>query len=123
MRILLLDDVDELRFGLLELLELEGYEVIACSDGDEAWIQFQQERPHVVITDVMHPGIDGLELCYRVRTKGSTPVMVLTSAINLEKSAFAVGANMFMLKPVDPDDLLAGVALLARRARGEEPIY
>ena len=104
------DDPSILR--LLQLnFELEGYEVHTASDGEEALAQARATLPDVIVLDVMMPGLDGWEVCRRLKEDDEmhgVPVILLT-ALGQEaerRHGMAVGASEYVMKPFDPDHLV-----------------
>ncbi len=120
MRILIAEDDETSRRVLARTLEKLGYGVAAARDGDEGWELFQQERPRVLITDWMMPRVDGLELCRRIRrdaaNDGYTYLMVLTSLAGKKNylEAMNAGADDFLTKPFDPDELVSRLRVAER---------
>jgi DNA-binding response OmpR family regulator len=79
-KILVIEDEESVREGLVDSLKLEGYSVIWRSDGEEGVKAYQAENPDLVILDVMMPGLDGLEVCRRIRQNlDYTPIIILTA--------------------------------------------
>ena len=126
-RALVVDDDPDLRRivrGTLERSDL-GLTVITAQDGDEALALLQLERPDVVILDVAMPGIDGFELCRRLRHDAHTkkmPIIILTAMGAAENAAQAraAGADEFMVKPVRRDDFVGCIRRLIERAYPSE---
>lgn len=113
------DDVDIARF--LEInLKLEGFDVIVAHDGREALDAVAEQLPDLILTDVMMPGVDGVELCRRLRADAATaniPIIMLT-AKNLSADkvvGLTAGADDYMLKPFDTLELIARVRSTMRR--------
>lgn len=118
-RVLLVDDEENLRHALGYALRQEGYDVITAEDGRRALAQFRAARPDVVILDVMLPGIDGLEVCRRIRRESDVPILLLTARdsevdriVGLE-----IGADDHIGKPFSTRELVARIRALLRRAR------
>ena len=106
---------DQLRARRLLVTELRdaGFEVCEASNGDDGWDAFVRKRPDVVITDMVMPRADGLELLRRIRSRSETPVIVFTGYGTPQSaaSAFKAGADDFVCSPdVDIEDLVALVA-------------
>jgi two-component system response regulator MprA len=122
--VLVVDDDPHIRASLRRTLGFEGYEVREAADGIGALAAVAQERPELVILDLMLPGMDGVEVCRRLRQIDDVPVLMLTA---LEKTPDRVkgldaGADDYLVKPFATDELLARLrALLRRRTQGEEP--
>ncbi|MGB0731891.1 MAG: response regulator, partial [Miltoncostaeaceae bacterium] len=80
MRILVADDEEAVRTAVRRALTLAGYEVELASDGDEALAMLAERAPDAVLLDVMMPGVDGIEVCRRLRAvSDATPVLMLTA--------------------------------------------
>ena len=119
-RLLLVDDEPGLRTAVKAYLEDEGFTVHTANDGEEGWTQAQQLLPDVVITDVMMPRCDGYGLLKRLRADerlGGTPVIFLTAkGMTADRIAgFQAGADDYIPKPFDPDELVARVRNVVRR--------
>ncbi len=102
--VLVADDDKDVRTMLRTLLELDGHEVLEAKDGDEAWRLCNESRPAVVVADVQMPGIDGLELCRRVRKSKYSPdikVIVYTAGMATADQARNAGCDEYFLK-TDP---------------------
>ena len=125
MKILVVDDERAVRESLRRALELEGYEIELASDGSEALLALQDEEPQpdAVILDVLMPGVDGLEVCRRLRALGNhVPVLMLTARDEVENrvAGLDAGADDYVTKPFALEELLARVrALLRRTANGD----
>ncbi|MCB0012843.1 MAG: response regulator, partial [Anaerolineales bacterium] len=78
-KILVVDDEANIRDLAKMYLAKEGFEVVIAEDGLEAMALFQQERPDLIVLDLMLPGIDGWEVCRRVRAEGNTPIIMITA--------------------------------------------
>jgi two-component system response regulator MprA len=121
-KILVVDDERAVRESLRRALELEGYEIELAGDGGEALAQLESDQPDAVILDVLMPGVDGLEVCRRLRRSGNRlPVLMLTArdAVENRVEGLDAGADDYVTKPFALDELLARVrALLRRTANG-----
>lgn len=100
-------------------LRRDGYDVHAVHDGQAALSAFDQFRPDLVVLDLMLPGLDGIELCRRLRTRGDTPVIMLTArSEEIDKLlGLGVGADDYVTKPFSPREVAARVKAVLRRAR------
>jgi len=123
MRILVVDDERAVRESLRRALELEGYEIELANDGQEALYRLEsQAEPDAVVLDVLMPGLDGLEVCKRLRRSGSKlPVLMLTArdAVENRVAGLDAGADDYLTKPFALEELLARIRALLRRASEE----
>jgi DNA-binding response OmpR family regulator len=113
MRILIVEDYDIMRRALEFKLAKEGYEVICAANGADAIEKLKQENFDLVISDIMMPFVNGLEVLNTLRNilKKETPVIMLTS-VGLEKTvlqAFEMGADDFITKPFSPNELIVRI--------------
>lgn len=108
-RILFVDDDDGIRQFVSMALEDEGYEVVTAVDGMAALSLLQQQPPHLILTDMRMPGMDGWAFVrnYRQTAKPHVPVIVVTAARDAAVSASEVNADGYLSKPFHLDDLLA----------------
>jgi two-component system, OmpR family, response regulator MprA len=122
MRVLVVDDDRALRDALRRVLTLAGYEVQGAADGEQAIELVVQALPDAVVLDVGLPGIDGLEVCRRLRRLGNrVPVLMLTArdAVSDRIDGLDAGADDYLVKPFDVDELKARVRALLRRTGPE----
>ena len=119
MKILVVDDERAVRESLRRALELEGYEIELAADGREALERLQADsQPDALILDVLMPGVDGLEVCRRLRRAGSRlPVLMLTArdAVENRVAGLDAGADDYVTKPFALEELLARIRALLRR--------
>jgi diguanylate cyclase (GGDEF)-like protein len=111
-KILVVDDELVSRLVVQAAVERLGHRWVAASDGEEAWRRFNDEQPDVLITDLLMPGTDGLELCRRVRANAQTGYTYIILATMLGDREDVVrgmeaGADDYFVKPVEPFDLQA----------------
>jgi two-component system, OmpR family, response regulator MprA len=121
-RILVVDDDRAVREALRRGLTLGGYEVQVAEDGEQALELIVEAVPEAVVLDVGLPGIDGLEVCRRVRRLGNrVPILILTArdAVADRIDGLDVGADDYMVKPFDVGELKARLRALLRRASPE----
>jgi two-component system response regulator MprA len=118
-RVLVVDDDRAVREALRRALTLASYDVQLAEDGEAALEQIVQALPDAVVLDVGLPGIDGLEVCRRVRRLGNrVPILMLTArdAVADRIDGLDVGADDYMVKPFDVGELKARLRALLRRA-------
>jgi two-component system KDP operon response regulator KdpE len=117
--------------GVLRLIKLElssqGLRVVTASDGEEALRVAEQQRPDIVVLDIMMPGISGLEVMRRLRERNSVPVILLTAKDHDQDKVrgLDMGADDYLVKPFNPEELSARVRAVLRRgirADGEENV-
>jgi DNA-binding response OmpR family regulator len=116
--ILVVDDEKEIR-DLLEInLSNEGYNVFKASCGVDAFDILDKEEIHLIVLDIMMPGIDGLEVCRRVREKNNIPIIMLSAkSEDMDKiQGIMTGADDYVCKPFNQLELIVRVKALLRRA-------
>lgn len=118
--LLLVDDDRSILSTLQRLLELEGYEVLTAETGGEALQRFDN-GVDLVVLDLNLPGIDGVEVCRRIRYSSTVPVIMLTARDQVEDrvGGLDAGADDYLVKPFAGEELLARVRALLRRAGGD----
>ena len=111
-KILLVDDAEEIRDLLGGFLEEQGYQVVLASDGNEALDLVESENPQIIILDLKLPGLNGIEVCKRLKEREETrsiPVIIITGFGDNKLVALDVGADDFVNKPFDMADILIRV--------------
>jgi two-component system, cell cycle response regulator len=125
-RVLVIDD-DRLILEVLEtVLDLEEFDVVTADDGETGLDRLREHRPDVVVCDVMMPGIDGLEVCRRIKADPETvdlPVVLLTARDRPEDRAAgeAAGCDAYVIKPFSPlhlIDVIGDVQVPGRQVEG-----
>lgn len=118
-RILLVEDEDQIR-SLLEMnLEMEGFEVIAATNGKDAIKAFKEQHFDLIILDIMLPGIDGIGVCEQIRlTNSEVPIIFLTAKDTAEERVKGLkkGADDYLTKPFDLEELIIRVKNLLKRS-------
>jgi two-component system response regulator MprA len=120
-RILIIEDDEAIVKVLKRSLEYEGYLVDTALDGEMGLIAAGNNLPAVVILDWMLPGMDGLEVCRRLRSGGSVPILMLTAKDSVRDRVLGLdaGADDYLVKPFQLEELLARVRALLRRTQSE----
>ncbi len=115
----MVDDERALRAALRRGLALEGYRVAEAASGEEAIGALHQRAVDAVVLDVLMPGIDGLEVCRRLREAGDrTPVLMLTARETVDDrvAGLDAGADDYLVKPFALEELIARLRALMRRS-------
>jgi DNA-binding response OmpR family regulator len=122
-RLLVVEDEPLVVEVVSRYLQREGFAVVSAFDGPSGWASFQEVRPHLVVLDLMLPGMDGIEVCRRIRAEGATPVIILTArGDEMDRiSGFEVGADDYLAKPFSPRELVARVKAVLRRSYDGPP--
>lgn len=117
LQVLIVDDEEAVRAILSFALVQEGYKVKTARDGAAVLKLVKEKEPDIIILDLMLPGMDGIELCWRIRDFSDVPILML-SALNDEPDkiwAFKAGADDYLTKPFSVRELLARLEAILRR--------
>lgn len=117
-RILVVDDDTALAEMIGIVLRTEGYDPVFCEDGALAVETFRSSKPDLVLLDLMLPGLDGIEVCGRIRAESGTPVIMLTAKSDTADvvKGLESGADDYMVKPFNPKELVARIKTRLRPA-------
>ena len=120
-RILVIEDDPNTSMFVQYTLEQEGYQVVVAKDGLEGLKKAEDEHPDLIILDVMLPGLDGYEVCSRLRLKPETtnlPILMFSAKARQDDkdAGLRVGADDYLAKPADPSEIRAKVAALLGNA-------
>jgi DNA-binding response OmpR family regulator len=121
--VLVVDDDLTVRDVVRRYLELAGHRVALADNGEDALAWIAEHDPDLVVLDLMLPGIDGLEVCRRLRQTSEVPVVMLT-ALGEEENRIAglqLGADDYVTKPFSPRELALRVSSVLRRSGGSAP--
>ena len=116
-RVLVVDDDQALSEMLGIVLRAEGYEALFCDDGSKAQGIFIETKPDLVLLDLMLPGIDGIEVCKRIRSESGVPIVMLTArgdTLDVVKGLES-GADDYIVKPFKPKELVARIKARLRK--------
>jgi len=120
MRLLVVEDEEDLRRGLEQALREEGYAVDSAGEGKDALYMAETWAYDAIVLDIMLPGLDGWEILQRVRQKKKVPVLLLTARDGFRDRVrgLDLGADDYLVKPFDLGELLARIRALIRRSAG-----
>jgi two-component system KDP operon response regulator KdpE len=121
-RIVVVDDEVQILRALRRALTARGYDVAIAVDGEEAIAEVERKMPDLVVLDLNLPGIDGMEVCRRLRSWTQVPILILSVREDEagKVRALDLGADDYLTKPFGVEELLARVRALLRRARPRE---
>jgi two-component system response regulator MprA len=122
-KILVIEDDEEILRLMQRALVFEGYKVVLADDGQLGLDVAQKEKPALIILDLLLPGIDGMEVCKRLRQFTKSPIMMVTARdkIGDRVSGLDAGADDYLVKPFSIEELLARVRALLRRTVEDRP--
>ncbi len=121
-RILVIEDSEQIIKVLQRTLVYEGYKLDLASDGETGLAMARSLKPDLVILDIMLPGIDGIEVCHRLRMIENTPILMLTALDTTQDKVkgFDSGADDYLVKPFEIEELLARIRALLRRTQARK---
>ena len=118
MKVLIAEDDEHIRNGLAEVLQGEGYQTVVACDGQEAFDLFEQVHPDFICLDIMMPGMDGYEVCRRIRRTDTDVPVIFISAKSEEIDrvvGLELGADDFIMKPFGVREVIARIRAVTRR--------
>ncbi len=120
-KILIIEDDENIRRLLQRALNLEGYKVELAPEGISGLALAKDQRPDLIILDLLLPNISGLEICEKLRLTSTAPILILTAKDQLDDKVRGLdaGADDYMVKPFEIEELLARVRALLRRTASE----
>jgi two-component system response regulator MprA len=122
-RILIIEDDEAILTFVRRGLAYDGYQVDTAKDGQTGLLLARDTPPDLIVLDWMLPGLDGLEVCRRLRQGGPVPILMLTArdTVNDRVQGLDAGADDYMVKPFNLDELLARIRALLRRTQPNRP--
>ena len=116
-KILIVDDDKNISELLRLYLDKEGYETVCAFDGEEAMAVFKEERPNLILLDIMLPKVDGRQVCREIREVSDTPIIMLTAKGETFDKILGLnlGADDYITKPFDAKEVVARVKAVLRR--------
>ena len=119
--ILVVDDEARIVRLLRDYLERAGFAVLTAGDGETALTMARRVKPDLIVLDLMLPGVDGLDVCRRLRRESGVPIIMLTARVEETDRivGLELGADDYVTKPFSPGELVARVRATLRRVRGE----
>lgn len=122
-KILVIDDDPKLLELIETTLKRDNYDVIAASNGEDGLRCLSELKPHLVVLDIMMPSMDGWEICNRVRKISTIPIIMLTSLGSQDDivRGLRAGADDYLVKPFQKEELLARVSAVLRRVNMPPP--
>jgi DNA-binding response OmpR family regulator len=124
MKVLVAEDDKNIRDGLAEILEGEGYQTALAADGDQTLDIFHRENPDFVCLDIMMPGMNGYDVCREIRRKDSSVPIVFITAKSEEVDkviGLELGADDFIVKPFGVREVVARIRAITRRCMASRP--
>ena len=125
MRILIAEDDLHIRNGLVALLQKEGYQVLACADGQEALDTWRSDGADLILLDIMMPKVDGYDVCRQIRKHDEQIPVIFVSAKNEEIDrvvGLELGADDFLMKPFGTREVIARIKAVTRRCLREQDL-
>jgi two-component system alkaline phosphatase synthesis response regulator PhoP len=120
-KILLVDDESEILEICQDYLKASGYDVVTAKNGAQGLISARREKPDLIITDLMMPELDGIDLIRTIRKESNVPIIMLTARVEETDKLIGleIGADDYITKPFSPRELVARVKVVLRRVAGD----
>ena len=115
--ILVVDDNEQILEILTKYIQTEGWPMLAARSGEEALALFDAAEPSIILLDIMLPGIDGLEVCRRIREVSKVPILMITARDEDADRILGldIGADDYIVKPFSPGEVMARIRAVRRR--------
>lgn len=115
--ILVVDDNEQILSILTKYIQAENLPMLAARTGEEALTLFEAAKPSIILLDIMLPGIDGLEVCRRIRQVSSVPILMITAKDEDADRILGldIGADDYIVKPFSPGEVMARIRAVRRR--------
>ncbi|HCB01093.1 MAG TPA: DNA-binding response regulator [Anaerolineae bacterium] len=120
-KILLVDDESEILEICQDYLKASGYDVVTAKNGAQGLISTRREKPDLIVTDLMMPELDGIDLIRTLRKESNVPIIMLTARVEETDKLIGleIGADDYITKPFSPRELVARVKVVLRRVAGD----
>ncbi len=120
-KILLVDDEIEILEICRDYLKASGYDVVTAKNGMQGLSYAKKEKPDLIVTDLMMPEMDGIDLTHNIRKESDVPIIMLTARVEETDKLIGleIGADDYITKPFSPRELVARVKVVLRRAAGD----
>ncbi|HCR71429.1 MAG TPA: DNA-binding response regulator [Anaerolineae bacterium] len=120
-KILLVDDESEILEICQDYLKASGYDVVTAKNGAQGLISARREKPDLIVTDLMMPEMDGIDLIRTIRKESNVPIIMLTARVEETDKLIGleIGADDYITKPFSPRELVARVKVVLRRVAGD----
>lgn len=119
--ILVIEDDEKIAAWIKIYVERAGYSAVIVKNGESGLAVAQSSKPDLILLDLMLPGLDGMEICRRLRRSSDVPIIMLTAkGTKRDKiSGLDIGADDYIVKPFDPDELVVRIKAVLRRHKGQ----
>lgn len=113
--VLIVDDDPKVLKFIEVYLHSNGFEAIKATSGEEAMELVHSQKPHIIILDLVLPGMSGLEMLRQLRASDSIPIIAFSASSNKRDNALLLGADCFMSKPFNPEEMIGKIRMLLNR--------